>query len=108
ALINLNGGDQQVVNSSATATNGGYAVVENDGNAPAGITVQHNQAIAINPDSTATILDSESSSLKITNGETFTISNAPAPGQHLVNPPPVAQQLTPLIQAHLLPSMPLP
>jgi len=99
-------GYNPVANSQATATNGGTADVQNDGNAPASIiAVTNDTAVARGSESNATVLDSQNSSLALTNGTSFTLS-----GQsdvHLISPPPQLE-MTPLAETHLAPSLPEP
>ena len=62
--------------STATATNGGIAVISNDGTLVSPVTaVTRDTVSASGVGSTATILDGQGSSLKITNGEIFTQVN---------------------------------
>ena len=96
-------GADTVADSTAKATNGGSAAVENDG-APVNITVTDDKASASGAGSGAAIVDSEDASLTVTDGEREELVDVS--GKHETNPQVVG--VTDLADAHSTPLTPIP
>jgi hypothetical protein len=92
-----------VSDSAAAAKNGGIAMVQNDGNAT--VTVTGDAAIADKLGSNALVLDSNTSSLTVNNGESYSVTDQT--GVHVTNMS-VPAEMTPLTEVHEMHPMPLP
>jgi hypothetical protein len=124
AAINPYFPEQHVDTSTATATDGGTAIVQSNGPSPLlHITVTGDTANATGVGSIATVLDDETSSLTVNNGQSFEIygqkggtfvnESAGTPPGAAVSPaegtPLTDAHLTPsILEPHVLPAIPLP